>query len=67
MDERARHAYETFVAALGGVPRWGDLDERERGAWRAVAEFNARVEAHGRAVPRAIPSGPGARFDESEE
>lgn len=67
MEARARAAYEAFVAALGGVARWDELDERERSAWRAVAASAARVEEHGRAVPRAIAAGSGARFDRSEE
>jgi hypothetical protein len=69
-DGGARAAYEAFVSAMGGAPRWEELDERERRAWRAsAAAAHAPVSPAGEAKPRAVPRGHGrvTRFDEGKE
>lgn len=65
-DARARAAYEAFVAARGGIPRWDDLDEAERAAWRAsAAACWPGAAPPGEAKPRAFAAGHGkvTRFD----
>jgi hypothetical protein len=69
-EARARAAYEAFVSARGGIPRWSDLDESEKAAWRAsAAACRPQPAAPGEAKPRAfgLDHGKVTRFDDGDE
>lgn len=67
-DRRAREAYGAHTAALGGIPRWSELDDATKAAWRAAAAALV-ADPEGSAKPREFGAGHGrvTRFDEGEE
>ncbi len=61
LEELAQCAYEAYGVSVGGttwdgkpIPKWGDIQERQRDGWRAAvkAAFAKRVEVLNAAIGR---------------